>query len=302
MFLWLEGWLRFRRRMSSSEFRVFGGFMTTSLSNDAEASGAQETVAIFSITQATRATFPNIYFGQAVLIFIQEGMKRVLCPHRGEVVGAAGDVMVFPPGAMVTLENRPMMNGSYRADAVCFPQAMVDAVFGEQRASSTGAGVQLVKVGEERPLAVCDLVRQTLARDDLPAPILQQRLMEPLIWLRHCGVQLPSGAPDLPFGRVRRLIESDLARPWRAADVAAGLAMSEATLRRWLARSGHSFSHILQNSRLERGLTLLQTTDLSILQIALECGFKTPSHFSDSFRKRFGIQPKAIRTALVSAA
>ena len=268
------------------------------LKDDAAPPGAPETVAIFSITQATRATFPNIYFGQAVLIFIQAGMKRVLCPHRGEVIGAAGDVMVFPPGAMVTLENRPMMNGAYRADAVCFPQAMVDAVFEKQRPSSASMGVQLVKVGSQHPLAVFDLLRQTLAQNDLPAPILQQRLMEPLVWLRHCGVQLPSGAPDLPFGRVRRLIESDLAHSWRAAEVAARLAMSEATLRRLLERSDHSFSRILQNSRLERGLTLLQTTDLSILQIALECGFKTPSHFSDSFRKRFGIQPKAIRTTV----
>lgn len=270
------------------------------LEDDAAPLGAPETVAIFSITQATRATFPNIYFGQAVLIFIQAGTKRVLCPHRGEVIGAAGDVMVFPPGAMVTLENRPMMNESYRADAVCFPQAMVDAVFGTQRPSPAAMSVQLVKAEAEHPLAVFDLVRQTLAQDDLPAPILKQRLMEPLIWLRHCGVQLPSGAPDLPFGRVRRLIESDLARPWRAAEVAARMAMSEATLRRLLARSDHSFSRILQNSRLERGLTLLQTTDLSVLQIALDCGFKTPSHFSDSFRKRFGIQPKAIRTASLS--
>ena len=191
-----------------------------SLDDNAEPKGGGETVSIFSITQATRATFPNIYFGQAVLIFIQAGMKRVLCPHRGEVIGAAGEVMVFPPGAMVTLENRPMMNESYRADAVCFPQAMVDAVFEKQRPSSASMGVQLVKVGAQHPLAVFDLLRQTLAQDDLPAPILQQRLMEPLIWLRHCGVQLPSGAPDLPFGRVRRLIESDLPvrggrRRWR---------------------------------------------------------------------------------------
>jgi transcriptional regulator GlxA family with amidase domain len=46
---------------------------------------------------------------------------------------------------------------------------------------------------------------------------------------------------------------------------------------------------------LEYGLSLLQTTDMQISQIALECGFKTPSHFSDSFRKRFNIAPKMIR-------
>lgn len=73
--------------------------------------------------------------------------------------------------------------------------------------------------------------------------------------------------------------------------------MSEATLRRSLAGSGQGFARILHNARLERGLALLQTTDLPISRIALDCGFGTPSHFSDSFRKRFGIPPKSIRSA-----
>ena len=77
----------------------------------------------------------------------------------------------------------------------------------------------------------------------------------------------------------------------------AHFAMSEATMRRWLSKSGQGFAKTLLNTRLEHGLSLLQTTDDRISEIALDCGFKTPSHFSDAFRKRFGIKPKDIRLA-----
>ena len=82
-----------------------------------------------------------------------------------------------------------------------------------------------------------------------------------------------------------------------ANEVAEHFAMSEATMRRWLSKTGQGFAKILLHTRLERGLSLLQTTDDQISEIALDCGFKTPSHFSDAFRKRFGIKPKDIRLA-----
>jgi transcriptional regulator GlxA family with amidase domain len=102
---------------------------------------------------------------------------------------------------------------------------------------------------------------------------------------------------DDPINQVRSLIETDLSYPWMAAEVAAHFAMSEATMRRWLSKTGQGFARILLYTRLEWGLSLLQTTDAQVSQIALDCGFKTPSHFSDAFRKRFGIKPKDIRLA-----
>lgn len=254
-------------------------------------------VSLLPITQATRATFPDLYFGLAVLIFIRTGSKRVLCPHGGELTGEAGDVLVFPPGSMVTLENRPIPNEAYRADGVCFSHDLVDAVFADGGPQDAPPGVKLLRAGPHQPGRALALIKQTLADETLPAPIRQHRLLEPLLWLRHHGVRLPVRGGGQPLAKVRGLIETDLSRPWHAAEVAAHFAMSEATFRRWLSASGHGFSRILLNSRLERGLTLLQTTGLPISAIALDCGFKTPSHFSDSFKKRFGIKPKCIRSA-----
>lgn len=254
-------------------------------------------VTLLSISQATAATFSDLFIGLAFLCFIEVGSKRVTCPVNGEIIGCEGDLLVFPPGSIVTLENRPVLNATYRAEGVYFSQELLDSVFPEQHPRSTPSGIHIIRAEPHRPGAILDIIRETLSATDLPPAIRRHRLLEPLIWLRHQGVRLPAQADHQPMIRLRHLLETDLSHPWRASEVADHFAMSEATLRRWLGRSEQGFSKILQNTRLEKGLALLQTTGLPVSQIALECGFKTQSHFSDAFRKRFGIQPRAIRIA-----
>lgn len=61
--------------------------------------------------------------------------------------------------------------------------------------------------------------------------------------------------------------------------------MSEATLRRRLEKEGLSFLQILIDVRMTRALALLQVTDLSIGQIALEVGYNSPSRFAARLRR-----------------
>ena len=51
----------------------------------------------------------------------------------------------------------------------------------------------------------------------------------------------------------------------------------------------------LQNQRLEKALTLLLGTDLTIVSIAEDCGFADHSHFSKVFGKYFKVSPGAWR-------
>ena len=252
-------------------------------------------VSILSISQATTATFTELYFQHTFLVFIQVGSKRVLCPINGELVGQAADVMIFPPGAVVTLENRPVLNDGYRATGVCFPHHMIEAIFPNEKSRAKPIGIQLLQTCSDQSLEILDAIQTTLKDKRLPHPIRQHRLLEPLVWLKFHGIQLSPHEDEKPLSRIRRLIETDLSHPWRSSEVADYFSISESTMRRWLAKSGQGFAKTLQNTRLEHGLSLLQSTDMPIAEIAFNCGFKTPSHFSDSFRKRFGIKPSEIR-------
>jgi len=73
------------------------------------------------------------------------------------------------------------------------------------------------------------------------------------------------------------------------------LAMSESTLRRKLKLEGTSVQEIKDQAKLGLGLHLLQTTQYSISAIAEQCGYQSPSRFSERFKQCFGLTPSELR-------
>ena len=49
--------------------------------------------------------------------------------------------------------------------------------------------------------------------------------------------------------------------------------------------------------RLRMAKKLLETTDMPVTEVALRCGFNSPSYFTKQFRENFGFTPKAVRKA-----
>lgn len=47
----------------------------------------------------------------------------------------------------------------------------------------------------------------------------------------------------------------------------------------------------LNGVRLQRGRALLSETDMSVIEVAVACGYGSSAHFSKSFRKKFGMSP-----------
>lgn len=48
--------------------------------------------------------------------------------------------------------------------------------------------------------------------------------------------------------------------------------------------------------RMERGRNLLVTTDLTLMEVSMACGFTSVSHFSKNFRASFGISPTKLKS------
>ncbi len=61
------------------------------------------------------------------------------------------------------------------------------------------------------------------------------------------------------------------------------------------ALTGKPVGHLLRSFRLQKARTLLETTDLSVSQVALETGFKHLTHFSRAFQEEFGVNPSETR-------
>jgi AraC family transcriptional regulator, positive regulator of tynA and feaB len=80
--------------------------------------------------------------------------------------------------------------------------------------------------------------------------------------------------------------------------VAAALGLSRRYIHVLFAAAGTTFSHELYSCRLQRAQRLLRDRrydGLGIAEIAWNCGFSEPSHFTRRFRKCFGVAPTAYR-------
>jgi AraC-like DNA-binding protein len=78
--------------------------------------------------------------------------------------------------------------------------------------------------------------------------------------------------------------------------VAQRLNMSRRTLQRRLDESGLSFREVLRQERHELALTLLESPDQSIGDIAYKLGFANQSAFSRAFRQVLGYSPREYRS------
>lgn len=98
--------------------------------------------------------------------------------------------------------------------------------------------------------------------------------------------------------RVRQFFASDLEKDWQQSEVAAYFCMSAATLRRRLNQEHTTFTELLEETRLSKGLDLLQTSTDAVSAVALKSGYASPSRFTERFSARFGMTPSALRKAI----
>jgi AraC family transcriptional regulator len=107
------------------------------------------------------------------------------------------------------------------------------------------------------------------------------------------------GLPQHQLMRVLEYIDAHLDSDIKLMDLAALLDMSQ-----------FHFSHVFKQSmgippyqyllqqRIERAKLLLKQTELSIVEIALDCGFNSHSHLSKQFRQFTGMTPTAYRVTV----
>ncbi len=94
-------------------------------------------------------------------------------------------------------------------------------------------------------------------------------------------------------GRMEQSLENPVGREELARTAGVSLRQLERLFRLHLGRSlGEHYLGL----RLDRARDLLRQTTLSVLEIALACGFASASHFSRAYRQRFGHAPRTERT------
>ncbi|MGN8276430.1 helix-turn-helix domain-containing protein [Pseudomonas sp. SMV71] len=104
---------------------------------------------------------------------------------------------------------------------------------------------------------------------------------------------------SLPAYKLRRVLEemeANLHREFSLGTLAEGAGMSEFHFSRLFKKAtGHSPSQFFIRLRMARARQLLLETDRSIIDIGLDVGYSSPSHFSQVFKREVGITPSHYR-------
>jgi AraC family transcriptional regulator, glycine betaine-responsive activator len=83
-------------------------------------------------------------------------------------------------------------------------------------------------------------------------------------------------------------IEDTISPAQLATDVGMSTRQLERLFRRYLSRSPKRYYMEL---RLQKARNLLMQTDMSVINVALACGFASPSHFSKCYRAHYQTTP-----------
>lgn len=112
--------------------------------------------------------------------------------------------------------------------------------------------------------------------------------------VRHNGSEL--SAAEHSVQEAKAYIEKFLSEEIGREDVAAAVHLNPDYLSRIFKKStGDSIQEYIWKRRLEKAVLLLQTTELSMGDVAAQTGFSSSSHFSTMFKKVMGVTPREFR-------
>jgi transcriptional regulator GlxA family with amidase domain len=107
------------------------------------------------------------------------------------------------------------------------------------------------------------------------------------------------GVRDAKLIRVISQMEANIEEPLSRVNLAESVGLSTRQLERLFRRHlDHSPKHYYLELRLLRSRQLLMQTSMSVLGVALACGFVSASHFSKCYREHFGKTPRDERHAV----
>ena len=147
---------------------------------------------------------------------------------------------------------------------------------------TAAADMMLHAINEKHGRDLTSLIVDQLVLTPVRTDEDEQRLSVPA----RVGVRHPK------LTTVIHMMEENIEEPISPSDLARDVGMStrqlERLFRRYLNRSPKRY---YMGLRLQRARNLLLQTDMTVINVALACGFTSPSHFSKCYRNHFGRTP-----------
>ncbi len=152
-------------------------------------------------------------------------------------------------------------------------------------------------------LLLRDEVRSGGESGRLYAEHLAYALSARLAAIASTGVSIvPEEAEALSASALRRIIDRMQEDPFTCPDIESLAAEAGYSYNRFLRAfrscTGFSPHQYLLHLRLTCAKKLMRNRSLTLLEIALDCGFASHAHFSRTFQKQYGVSPSRFRSDL----
>lgn len=232
----------------------------------------------------------------AVTLLVQQAGECLIRHGERQTHLVPGSFCLFPADARVALE----IPGPYRQLSLRFPASLLagrvarwqQGAYAAYPGDTGAAGIFLATVramrqhGESANGKCCTQVVNAMLA--LLATVLDEnRLDSPRPAARMASYHK---------ARIRRYVLENLANPeLDVARIAAAAGLSPRYVHRLFADEPLHLMRWIWNERLERCFQVLanpECADPSVSAVAYAWGFNDPSHFSRSFRKRYGVSPR----------
>ena len=155
---------------------------------------------------------------------------------------------------------------------------------------TTPSDLMLKLIADEHGPKLANSVADQMIHTSIRTEKDEQRLSIPT----RIGVRHPKLSSVIQ--KMEGHIEEPISPSVLASDVGMSTRQLERLFRRYLNRSPKRYYMEL---RLNKARNLLMQTDMSVINVALACGFASPSHFSKCYRAHFGTTPYRERGAQV---
>ncbi len=166
--------------------------------------------------------------------------------------------------------------------------------------SSTINVIHMPQAYVERMNGIMDNMLSDEKVDDEDTAMIQRlslRLI--LVYIKRYGIKTTASNPlqsDEEIMKAVRYINENYAQPITLESLAevAGLSSTYFS-KKFRAVTGNGMKEYLNYIRLNNAAMELKSTNLSITDIALNCGFNNSNYFKDSFKKMYGMSPRGYR-------
>lgn len=250
------------------------------------------------VIAASAYTLKTLSVRADLFVAVCHGAKHLHMPG-ATLHAVTGQGVVLARGTQWDVTNDPQGCREYQAIALAFPDDLLQELNAIEDSTTIPVmqSARVLTVDEE----LLDAMQRTLppvSAQPMSGPLLRHRIMEVLLLLAQRGVRF-AGQHEVSWSdKVRRLVAQRPHADWDVSTLATAFHMSESTLRRRLDGSGTTLAALVKEVRLELALNMLQTTRLSIGEVAQRCGWQSHSRFSATFQERWGVPPSVVRAKL----